>query len=188
MSATTQNVAHTAIGELIASQALVPPQATVNSVADRFFGGTDLEAMAVVDGGEPVGLVTRTKLMFKLFRRFGFELFGKHPIIAVADTRPLIVTHSERMDVVIDRALERKPEDIYDEIIVTDAAGAYRGLLSVKHLVIKQSNALAQTMLQRELASERAQELERVNAMRSQFIAHVTHELRSPVNVIIGLS
>lgn len=177
-----------AVGGLIASEAFAPAQAAVNTIAERFFGNSELEALAVVDGGEPVGLVTRTKLMFKLFRRFGFELYGKHPITSIADARPLIVSDTERLDVVIDRALERQPQDIYDEIIVTDGNGGYRGLLSVKHLVVQQSNALAQSMMQREMASERARELERENAMRSQFMAHVTHELRSPVNVIIGLS
>ncbi len=188
MPAQTDQNLDISVGSLIASDARVSPQLTVRAVAERFFGSTDFEALAVVDDGEPVALVTRTKLMFKLFRRFGFELFGKHPIIAVADSQPLIVADSERLDVVIDRALERRPEDIYDEIIVTDGAGRYRGLLSVKHLVIQQGNALAQTMLQREMASERARELERVNTIRSRFMAHVTHELRSPVNVIIGLS
>lgn len=183
-----ENVLHATAGGLIESGAFASADATVNAVAERFFNSTDLEALAVLDKGIPVGLVTRTKLMFRLFRRFGFELYGRRPVLAVADTRPLIVAGTERLDVVIDRALERAPEDIYDEIVVTDGSGSYRGLLSVKHLVIQQSNALAQSMLQREMASERARELERENAMRSQFMAHVTHELRSPVNVIIGLS
>ncbi|MDH4163949.1 MAG: HAMP domain-containing histidine kinase [Nitrospirota bacterium] len=188
MRTLTENALTSAVGSLIDSADSVSSQSTVNSVAERFFGNTELEALAVVDSDEPVGLVTRTKLMFSLFRRYGFELYGKRPITAVADARPLIVPESERLDVVIERALERRPQDIYDEIIVIDDGGRYRGLLSVKHLVVQQSNALAQTMLQREMASERARELERENAMRSQFMAHVTHELRSPVNVIIGLS
>ncbi len=176
------------VGALIVSDARVSSHLSVREVVEQFFADADLEAMAVVDAGRPVGLITRTKLLFKLFRRFGFELFGKHQIRNIADATPLIVGEGERLDVVIDRALERDPQDIYDEIIVTGDGGGYRGLLSVKHLVIQQGNTLAQTMLQREIASERARELEQAQAMRSQFMAHVTHELRSPVNVIIGLS
>lgn len=37
-------------------------------------------------------------------------------------------------------------------------------------------------------ASEKVKELEKINKIKSQFIAHVTHELRSPVNAIIGLA
>ncbi len=176
------------VGELIISNDLVTPQTVVNKVAERFFSTTELDAIAVVEEKEPVGLVTRTKLLFTLFRRFGFELYGKYPVIAIADTTPLIVPEDERLDMVIDKALERPPQDIYDEIIVTSPRGAYRGLLSVKQLVIQQSNALASNILQKEMASARAQELEKINRVKSEFLANVTHELRSPVNAIIGLA
>jgi signal transduction histidine kinase len=176
------------VGELITSDEQVSPQTIVNQVAEKFFRTTELDAVAVAEGTEPVGLVTRTKLLFTLFRRFGFELYGKDPVIAIADTAPLIVSETERLDVVIDKALERPPQDSYDEIIVTDDKGRYRGLLSVKQLVIQQGNALAGSILQKEMASERAKELEKINQVKSQFLAHVTHELRSPVNAIIGLT
>jgi signal transduction histidine kinase len=54
--------------------------------------------------------------------------------------------------------------------------------------VVQQSSALTSSILQREMAGERAKELEKLNQVKSQFIAHVTHELRSPVNAIIGLA
>ncbi len=176
------------VGKLITSDEQAAPQTLVNKVAERFFSTTDLEAIAVVEEKEPVGLVTRTKLLFTLFRRFGFELYGKYPVIAIADTTPLIVSENEQLDVVIDKAIERPPQDIYDEIVVTSQTGAYKGLLSVKQLVIQQSNALASSVLQKEMASARAKELEKINQVKSQFLANVTHELRSPVNAIIGLA
>ena len=176
------------VGELITSSEQVAPQTIVNSVAERFFSTTELDAIAVVEGKEPVGLVTRTKMLFTLFRRFGFELYGKNSIITIADTAPLIVPENKPLNEVIDMALERPPQDIYDEIIVTYPDGAYRGLLSVKQLVIQQSNALANNILQKEIASARAQELEKISQVKSQFLANVTHELRSPVNAIIGLA
>jgi signal transduction histidine kinase len=58
----------------------------------------------------------------------------------------------------------------------------------VKQLVIQQSNALANSVLQKEIASARTKELEKINQVKSQFLANVTHELRSPVNAIIGLA
>jgi PleD family two-component response regulator len=65
MKTISDDVQHSTVGGLIASDALVAPQETVNAVAERFFGSGDLEALAVVDGGAPVGLVTRTKMKRK---------------------------------------------------------------------------------------------------------------------------
>ena len=176
------------IGGLISTPAGIPPTFRVRETADLFFADADVDALAVVRDGSPVGLVTRGKLMFQLFRRFGFELYGRHAVIDIAVRDPLVVSECERADVIIDQALERAPEDIYDEIIVVDKTGAYRGLLSMRQLVLRQSDALSQSLVQREMATQRARELERMNEMKSQFMAHVTHELRSPVNVIIGLA
>jgi len=147
-----------------------------------------MDALALVEGKEPVGLVTRNKLLFTLFSRYGFELYERKPIITIADIEPLMVFEGERLDVTVDKALNRPAQDIYDEVIVVNDNWHYKGLLSVKQMIIQQSNALANSIVQKEMASERARELEKINRIKSQFIANVTHELRSPVNAIIGLA
>lgn len=176
------------VGNLITSNECVTPSTAVREVADRFFISSNTDAVALVEGREPVGIVTRPKLLFSLFRRYGFELFGRKPIITIADTQPLILNENERLDVAIDKALDRPAQDIYDEIIVVDDGDNYRGLLSVKQMVIHQSNALANSMVQKELAHSKAKELEKLGKVKSQFIANVTHELRSPVNAILVLT
>lgn len=176
------------VGNLITSNECVTPSTAVREVADRFFISSNTDALALVEGREPVGIVTRPKLLFSLFRRYGFELFGRKPIITIADTQPLILNENERLDVAIDKALDRPAQDIYDEIIVVDDGDNYRGLLSVKQMVIHQSNALANSMVQKELAHSKAKELEKLGKVKSQFIANVTHELRSPVNAILVLT
>jgi signal transduction histidine kinase len=99
-----------------------------------------------------------------------------------------MIYEGERLDAAINKALDRPALDIYDEVIVVDDNWHYKGLLSVKQMIIQQSNALANSIVQKEMASGRAKELEKINQVKSQFIANVTHELRSPVNAIIGLS
>ena len=174
------------VGSLIATDICVHPAATVRTVVEQFFGSAHMEALAVVEGREAIGLVTRQKLLFTVFRRYGFELYGRKPVIMIADTEPLSICERERLDVAINKALARPSQDVYDEIIITDEAGHYKGLLPVRQMIIQQSNVLANSIVQREIAHERAKELEKINHVKSQFIANVTHELRSPVNAIIG--
>jgi len=176
------------VGAFISSVQQVSPFVKTREVAEIFFLSPNLDALAIVDLGEPVGLITRQKFLLKLFRRFGIEIYGKNPIVAVSDADPLIIQETERIDIAIDKALERQSEMVYDDIIVTDSTGCFKGLLSIRQLVIQQSTALANSMVQKEIATKRAQELEKINQVKSQFIAHVTHELRSPVNAIIGLA
>lgn len=176
------------VGTLITSRETIAPVMRIADVAERFFAARDLEALALVEAGRPCGLATRSKIFSILFRRFGFEIYGRYPISEIADRQLLIVGEEERLDLVLDRAMRRDFEDIYDEILVIDGEGRFKGLLSVKRLVVEQGNVLAQSLAQREMALAKAREMQKVTDLKSQFIAHVTHELRSPVNAIIGLS
>ncbi|MEC4684967.1 MAG: ATP-binding protein [Nitrospirota bacterium] len=176
------------VGRLVTSREYIPPCTAVTCVAERFFNSSSMDAVALVECREPVGLATRSKLLFRLFRRFGFELYGKKPIISIADSEPLIIHEDERLDVAMDTALDRPTDNVYDDIIVVNNSGNYMGLLSVKQMVIQQSNALVNSVIQKEMAREKAKDLEKINRIKSQFIANVTHELRSPLNAIIGLT
>src|SRR6185369_14897023 len=134
-------------GELIVANGHVTPQTIVSMVYDMFCNALQLEALVLTDDNKPVGLITRTKLLFTLSRKFGYELHARHAIVTIADTSRLIVSENEALDVIIDKAFTRAPQDIYDEIIVTRSDGTYLGLLSVKQLVIQQSNVLARSIL-----------------------------------------
>lgn len=176
------------VGSLITSHECVYPATPASCVTDNFFRSTQLDAVALVEGREPVGLVTRPKLLYTLFRRYGFELYGKKPIITIADITPLIIHEDERLDIALDKALERPAENIYDDIIVVNDDDLYVGLLSVKQMIMQQSNVLANNIVQKEIVKERAKELEKINRMKSKFVANVTHDLRSPLNAILVLA
>lgn len=166
----------------------IAPATLVKLVADEFFNEPQLEALAVIDDGRPVGLVTRGKFLFTVFRQFGWEIYQRKPIRELADAEPLILPATEPLDTALAAALARDPQKLYDEIVVVHADGTFAGLLSVRQMVVQQTHALANVIVQKELAHERARELEEVGRIKSQFLANVTHELRSPVNAIIELA
>ncbi|MHB0969997.1 MAG: sensor histidine kinase [Thermoanaerobaculia bacterium] len=176
-----------AVGALLTSRDCVAPETRVERVSERFFKSTGLDSLALVADGVPVGLLTRQQFFFSIFRRFGYELFAREPVSLIADQRPLIVGADEKLDAVLERALRRDAEHVYDDLVVVDETGSYIGLLSVKQLVLEQSFSLANILMQSELATSRAREAEEMGRIKSQFLANVTHELRSPVNAIIEL-
>jgi len=176
------------IGELVTNVRGVGPETPVKVVADEFFHDAQLDAVALVENARPVGLVTRTKFLFTVFRQFGWEIFQRRPISAVAENAPLILPEWARLDMALNLALQRGSQDLYDEVVVVRDDGTFAGLLSVRQMVVQQTHALANILVQKELAHERARELEEISRIKSQFLANVTHELRSPVNAIIELA
>lgn len=176
------------IGELVTNTRGVPPDTPVKTVADEFFQDAQLDAVAIIDGNRATGLVTRTKFLFTVFRQFGWEVYQRKPISSLSDGKPLMLPEWSRLDAALALALQRDSQDLYDELVVLHDDGSFAGLLSVRQMVLQQTHALANTIVQKELAHERARELEEIGRIKSQFLANVTHELRSPVNAIIELA
>jgi signal transduction histidine kinase len=176
------------IKPLICYGEAIPPDTLVSALSERFYDEPDLDALPIVKGGYPYGLATRRKILTTLAIRFGFALYGKKMISVIADMDPLIVHIDESLDRVLSQAMTRNFNDIYDEILVVDEADKYVGRLSVKKLVIEQGNHLAKNIALRELAVSKAAEIEKMNKLKTSFMAHVTHELRSPVSAIVGFA
>jgi signal transduction histidine kinase len=176
------------LGGLAVPREPITPEELVRDTAQRFFTDPELDALAVVSGGRPVGLVTRPRLLLMLARNFGHEVFARKPIARLADAGALVLPAEMPAVEAVSRALARPVAAVYDDVVVVEESGDYRGLLSVRRLVVEQGLALALSIVDREAALARAAELERMDAMRAQLIAHVTHELRSPVNAIAGLA
>jgi len=164
------------------------PELTVSEVSENWFRETHWEALAIVKHGLVLGLVTRRKLSQTLFTRFGHSLFGNKPIIELAQRDASVVSIAMSRDEVVELALKRPESDSFDDMIAVDEQGQYAGLLSVKDLVLRQTDDLANVRSAKLLAEARRHELERMSALKSNFLAHVTHELRSPVNIIAGLA
>jgi len=181
------NLDNLPVGDLIDSSESVSPETPISVLAERFYAEPELDALPLVRDGFPYGLAVRNKILTTLGTRFGFALYARKPISAIADMTPLLVQQNESLNEVLAQAMAREFQDIYDEILVVDGADKYVGLLSVKRLVIEQGNHLAQSIAQRRMALERAAEMQKMNDAKSSFMAHITHELRSPLHAIVGV-
>jgi signal transduction histidine kinase len=177
------------IAELPVSEAQVRPDEPVREVAARFVSAPQLDAVAVVDGeGRPEGLLTRARLLSRLGRVCGYELYARKPVTRIADPDPLLLEEDTPLAAAVARGLARPGAAVYDAIVVVDGARRFRGLLEVRELVMYQSVALARSSAEQAAAVERSRDLERLDALRARFLAHATHELRSPVNAIAALA
>lgn len=177
-----------AVGDTLTSSAAIDPSTRVAKLADDFFLQPTLDCVAVVEGGRPLGLITRQKFLFSVFRRFGWEVYGRKSVLELTDRSALTVSATMQLDDALARAVDRRAEDAYDELIAVDDDGFFLGLLSVRQMIVQHSTTLANILMQKNLSDARASELEKIGAIKSQFLANVTHELRSPVNAIIELT
>lgn len=175
------------VRELMTSRVSVSPDTQISVLAERFFAEAELESLPLVCDGFPYGLAVRNKILTTLGTRFGFALFARKPIRTIADMHPLLVHQDENLNTVLSQAMARDFQDIYDEILVVDDADKYVGMLSIKRMIVEQGNHLAQSIAHRRMAVERAVEIQKMNEAKSSFMAHVTHELRSPLHAIVGV-
>ncbi|ACL64395.1 histidine kinase [Anaeromyxobacter dehalogenans 2CP-1] len=178
------------LADVLTGDAQVSPEEQVERVAERFFADPALDAMVLVEpeSGRPVGLLTRGRLLVKLARNFGHELYARKPVTRIADLSPLVLPHDLPLPLAVERALAREAASVYDEVIAVDAAGRYMGHAAVRELAREQGAALERSDAAREAALARARDLEEVDRLRARFLAHATHELRSPVNAIVALA
>lgn len=176
------------LADLITSREAVGIDTPVTAIADRFRRERSLEAVCVVDAqGTPAGLLDRTKLLVKLSQQYGHALYGRATVGKVLEGAPVILPAQTRMSSVLRDVLGRDAAGLYDAIVVVDDDRNFIGLVSFRQLIVQQTHALANVTLERQLIGQRAQELERTADVKSQFLGHVTHELRAPVNAMIGI-
>lgn len=68
------------IAHLLKEVPTIPPQATMEEVGDLFRISETLQSVAIVDNGDPIGLILRDDLMNLLASRYGRDLHGRKPI------------------------------------------------------------------------------------------------------------
>ena len=175
------------IGELAYTRESVHADAEVREVAARFEQTADLDAIAVVAGKKDFGLVVRSRLTSTLGRQFGYALYARKPIRLLAERDVLACDVRQDPVQVITTAVHREPERIYDDIVLTDAGGYY-GLVSMRLLMAHSKDLLIQSMAEVGVLVQRNRTLDELNRLQGEFVANMTHELRAPLNTMLGVA
>lgn len=72
----------------------VAPNMTNNQILDLLVRQPDLQALAVVEQGKPIGLITRAGMIDRFARQYQRELFGAKSCLTFMDAEPLVVDKS----------------------------------------------------------------------------------------------
>ena len=115
-----------------------PPTVTPATSADEVFllfeRTPDLRAIAVIDGGQPHGLISRYEMGDNMARPYRHELFGRKPCSRFMDAQPLIVDIGVSLQDLTEIVVGAEPRHLISGFIITDR-GAYLGMGSVQDLV-----------------------------------------------------
>lgn len=126
----------TNIGEIV-EKALYINQSVKGKEVDKFFTEhPNLQGIVVLHNEKPIGHITRTYFYQKIGSLYGYDLYMGRESELLAKKSPLVVDCNEPITKVSKLAMERKEEDLYDDVIVTKK-GKFMGTVSIKALLTK---------------------------------------------------
>lgn len=122
------------MAEWVRNCPMLAPEQHCAEVVSLFRQRADLECIIVADGRRPLGLVMKDRFFRALGSQFGNALFGDKPIAGLMDSRPMIAELDTMPHELIDMALSRDEETLYDAVIVT-TGGLIAGILTAGDLL-----------------------------------------------------
>jgi len=187
------------ISSLTIARIFVEPNWPVERVSQILFANPEMQSLAVVYQGIPVGIIHRHQITAIFLSTFGRDLYGKKPVVALMDNEPIIVEEDLPIEVASRHITGNNPSPVIQDFIVTER-GCYKGMGTIMELLKKvtelqirrYNQALTQKVVELE---QRTAELmtatlraETANCAKNRFLANMSHELRTPLNAIIGYS
>ncbi|MEN9575991.1 MAG: hypothetical protein RL514_3846 [Verrucomicrobiota bacterium] len=123
---------------------------TVESVY-AYFQNHEPEYLGVTEDGRVIGMVSRGHIGFLLGSRFGFAVYGRQPVGQHLMAKALCVSVHTRLLDLLDQALSRDGEEFYDDVMLTDEQGRFKGIIQIQTLVRLQTRLIADTTSQIEV-------------------------------------
>jgi diguanylate cyclase (GGDEF)-like protein len=112
----------------------VAPSMSNDDLLHRFAREPDVEVIPVVNGENPVGLVTRRALVDQFAKPFMRELHGRKSCTMFMDAEPLVVDHDTPIQELSKCVVEAERRHLFNGFIVTDQ-GRYLGMATGHDLI-----------------------------------------------------
>ena len=112
----------------------VTPKTLHNDIARLFESEQHLHAVAIVDGGVPVGLIDRRQFMERYAKRYFKELYGNKPCVTFANLSPRLIERGHDCADLIAILTSQDQRYLTEGFIVTEN-GRYVGLGTGEQLV-----------------------------------------------------
>ncbi|MDG0791575.1 methyl-accepting chemotaxis protein [Cohnella ginsengisoli] len=146
-----------ALADWIRSCPQVSPEQTCGEIAELFRKRQELECVAVVrTTGEPAGIVMRHRFFKLIGSLYGMPLFADKPVSKLMDGMAMVAETDLSPQELIDRAMSRDEERIYDAVMMT-RGGAFTGVLTVSDM-LQLSRLLRRELAGRQMATVKGAE------------------------------
>jgi len=173
------------MADLITSDLRTDSATPIARVAELWEANPHVDGMAILGDGR-VRYLSRSRFFVQLGKRFGYSLFENRPVTLLAEDGATVEADMDPIEVVA-LATQRDPERVYDDLLVVEA-GAFRGLVSMRSLLVHHKSLLGTAIAERALLEQRNRQLQELNDDRREFIAELTRQVRAPVDTMLGLA
>lgn len=122
------------VGEITQQASSVPPQMKAMEVVERFRADPALTCLPVVDGEQPLGMVSRSDLLNVFSHRYSYELHAQKPIERFICERSMVVEADCELKDAGQRLTEDPLQNLSVDLLVS-RAGAYLGVAPIRRLL-----------------------------------------------------
>lgn len=126
----------TSIGEIVKSMPYIDPNVKCRDVDQMFSDNPDMRCIVIVNENKPIAQITRTHFYQKIGTLYGYNLYMGRECKLLAKTDCLIVDYKQPITEVSKLAMQRKEENLYDDVIVTKDE-RFLGVVSIRALLMR---------------------------------------------------